>query len=234
MKLRSVLKSLVTTFGGMVATPFLQAPATKLAEALHFDTTLSDRWGPLVQWLSDLAQNPWYIAFAAAIVGLAGGLRVDGWLRIRERGVAPGQGENNGVPLYIETRLRLRRDSNGSRSLLQEGERNIHAWQQLIVGIDFKDENADKVGVGFITDTLSITFSKPTCYERPIIDTFGHQLEGVTFYPLGTHGAVFQFYGGLPAGAIEIWFPPIGHYAKQSVEAAFSIGSPADRTPRLP
>lgn len=130
--------------------------------------------------------------------------------------------------------LRLRRDPNGSRSLLQEGERNIHAWQQVIVGIDFKDENADKVGVGFIADTLSITFGKPTSYERPTIDTFGHHLEGVTFYPLGTHGAVFQFYGGLPVDAIEIWFPPIGHYAKQSAEAAFSIEPSVDPAPRLP
>lgn len=85
MKLRSVSKWLASTIGGTLLTPFLQAPATKLAETLHFDTALSDHWRPLMQWLSDLSHDPWYIAVACLAVGFALGMWADAVLRLRER-----------------------------------------------------------------------------------------------------------------------------------------------------
>ena len=221
MRLRAALRWLATTFGGIVLTPFLQAPASKLAEKLHFDSYLSDRWGPFMQWLSDLIQNPSYIFLAGLVAGAPAALWLDYLFREYDR-----QKRATVLPVltYVDTRLKLRRDPSGSKSLLQEGQKNIHGWQQTIVGLDFKGENHEKVDGGFLADTLSIAFERAIPYERPTIDTFGHHLEGVSFYPLGSHGAVFQFYGGVPAGAIEIWFPPPGHYAKLDETAQYSLG----------
>lgn len=207
MKLRSIVRWVASTAGGTVLTPFLQAPATKLAETLHFDTTLSDRWGPLVQWFSDLTNNPWYFGFAGLVVGFALGMWVDAWLRDRERAKSKNE------PKYTETRLKLRLDPAGSGNYIQEAEKNVEGWQQTVMAITVDQMHR--------CDTISMVFKSPTPYERPVVDTFGHSLEGIGLYSLGPKGYVLVLYGSNQPGMIELWFPPLGHYAAKSVASQF-------------
>lgn len=74
MKVPGPVKIVASLFAGLVLTPFLQTPAAKLAEHLHFDTYLSDQWEPLMHRLSDLAHNLWYVFFAGTAVGIAIGI----------------------------------------------------------------------------------------------------------------------------------------------------------------
>ena len=75
MQLRSTIKTLATVAATVFITPFLQTPASKLAEKIGFDKILSDNWGPTMSWLSDtattLSQNPIYIFVAGVLCATA-------------------------------------------------------------------------------------------------------------------------------------------------------------------
>lgn len=85
MTYRGIRRAAASIVSALLLTPFFQAPATKLAEKLHFDTAFADQWEPAVQLLSDLAQNPWYIFAAGSGIGLAAGLWLEAALRGRGR-----------------------------------------------------------------------------------------------------------------------------------------------------
>lgn len=215
--MRSVLRWAMTTAGAVVVTPFLQAPATKLAEKLHFDALLSERWEPLMQWLSDLAANPWYIFAAGAFVGVPIGLWADLLLRRREAVKSP--------PPYINTRLRIRRDPSGDGHLL-EAQSNIRNWQQVYTAIYTQpNEKAPNVVLAR-TDVLTIVFDKQTVYSRPIIDTFGTQPGNYNLFPLDTSGYVIAISGLEKIGMFDIWFPPPDHYDARHLSEANLASDP--------
>ena len=116
-------------------------------------------------FLSDLAQNPWYIFACGCVIGLATALWVI-WLFPEKRKEAEVFGA---VASYTETRLRLRADPSGSRTLLQEMEINIDHWQQTIISLNSENNNL------LHADTISMTFRQDTDYSRPIIQP-GHKV----------------------------------------------------------
>ncbi|WP_193188742.1 hypothetical protein [Nisaea sediminum] len=114
-------------------------------------------------------------------------------------------------PVRPDTRLRLRLDPSGNGQYVEVSGSNIESWQQAITRMESQNQNEPN-GVVFHNDNLAITFTIPIEYERPIIETYGHQITGYNFYPLGRTGVFFQFLGALQPPAIEIWFPPFGYY----------------------
>lgn len=145
---------------------------------------------------------------ALATVTVWGALEFSYWLARR-------RGNSVEAPRkQIETRLRLRRDPSGTHQYLQVAQSNIDRWQQVVVHMDFSGEGGARKQPAFHVDTLAITFAEPVDYERPIFETFGHEMPGYSFYSLGKSGALFQFVGALDTPVIEVWFPPLGHYER--------------------
>ncbi len=164
--MQKLIKLFASAIVAALIVPFIQAPAIKLAEKIGFDTLYTKRWEASMAFLSDLAQNPWYIFACGCVIGLATALWVI-WLFPEKRKEAEVSGA---VASYTETRLRLRADPSGSRTLLQEMEINIDHWQQTIISLNSENNNL------LHADTISMTFRQDTDYSRPIIDTFGHKV----------------------------------------------------------
>jgi hypothetical protein len=74
--MQKFIKLFASAIGAAFIVPFIQAPAIKLAEKIGFDTLYAKRWEASVAFLSDLAQNPWYIFFCGFVTGLAAALWV--------------------------------------------------------------------------------------------------------------------------------------------------------------
>jgi hypothetical protein len=69
--MQKFIKLFASAIGAAFIVPFIQAPAIKLAEKIGFDTLYAKRWEASVAFLSDLAQNPWYIFACGCVIGLA-------------------------------------------------------------------------------------------------------------------------------------------------------------------
>lgn len=206
--LRRFLRWILSAFAVCVVVPVVGDVAVQVAKRSPFYEHAPQRVEAAMNWLAAIAADPTYRLVASFIVGLTLGMWLDTLLRRREQG--SGRVLANPPVSYTDTRLRLRLDPAGTGTLLQEQAINIHSWQQTCVRADFSGEDGTKQV--FHSDTLSLTFEVPIPYSRPIINTFGHKLDIYNFYPLGTHGAVFQFAGNIQAGMLEIWFPPPGYY----------------------
>lgn len=218
---------LVSLLAGLIGA-IVAKPAAATLKAI-FDVTVQDFWkdtiapylsAKLGPWSTSMLEaiGPYWAGFGSAFLIIFLVEMVFAWRRSR---LSPTL-ENLNVS-YTETRLKLRLDPAGTKNLLEISQNNVSAWRQSIVKFSGVKENGEaNPGLVFHTDTISMTFDRPINYDRPIVEAFGHQLGGFNFYPLGTQGAVFQFYGGVQAGMLEIWFPPIGHYAAQSEAASLA------------
>lgn len=183
---------------------------------------LRDKLPAMVDWL---LQTPWYVpASLAGIVSVfviwlnrpfarmriitakeaqEGGLNID---EIRESGAKVG--------IRPDTRLRLQRDPAGTGNYLEISQFNISQWQQVFIeSTGYMEDGSERKLHHY--DTIAITFSHPIAYERPILNSFGHDLVAYSFYSLGTQGAMFQFTGAVDVPVLEIWFPPVGYYAQR-------------------
>ncbi len=74
--MQKFIKLFASVIGAAFIVPFIQAPAIKLAEKIGFDTLYTKRLEASVAFLSDLAQNPWYIFACGCVIGLATALWV--------------------------------------------------------------------------------------------------------------------------------------------------------------
>ena len=72
MRVRSFIQTSATALATIFITPFLQTPATKLAEKVGFDKILSNNWLPTMSWLSDMAtalsHDPRYIFVVGCVI----------------------------------------------------------------------------------------------------------------------------------------------------------------------
>lgn len=126
-----------------------------------------------------------------------------------------GRTLNPSVKARLETRLRIRVDPNGTA--IEEINKNT-IWQQTIWGVDtISNGTEDNSGQVFRGDTISIAFTEPIDYERPIVETFGHSAKLYGSYPLGRNGHVFVFVEGLPP-VVDIYFPEPGYYEQNTNE----------------
>ena len=168
-------------------------------------------WGPVVTALTDRLDPFWVVSGLSFTVGAALALWIDSLFRRRGTEPAPPVAAPRPRP---DTRLRLRLGPTGSRYYLQEASSNIEHWQQALVSMQGQT-NIGKEPL-FHNDTLVVTFTEEVDYDRPIIDSFGHELGGYNFFPLGRKAAMFQFFGDNQAPMVEIWFPPPDYYAEKS------------------
>ncbi len=168
-----------------------------------------------MQWLSELAKEPWYIFFAGFVAGAPLALWADYLLRKYVDKSSAAFKDTPTVIGYTETRLRLRLDPAGSGYHLLESQSNIANWQQIFLALtELHDLGESKIG--YRADCISIIFAVPTVYARPIIDTFGSNLKSYNFHPQDTNGYVVVAEGLANVGLIEIWFPPPDHYESRT------------------
>lgn len=119
------------------------------------------------------------------------------------------------APDPVDTRLRINFDPSGSKHFIEEYQSNVGCWQQTVVAFDAHgDQGSSSI---LHVDTLSLAFTVPVDYERPVVDAKGGSLGSYNFFPLGSRGAVFQFFGPIQATQIDIWFPPLGYYENKNV-----------------
>lgn len=90
---RSIIGWIAATILTMLVVPFLQTPATKLAEQIGFDKLLSDSWRPAMSWISQIltapTQDPWYIFLTGCFFGIVAALWADIKLKSRHTSVEP-------------------------------------------------------------------------------------------------------------------------------------------------
>ena len=217
MKARSVIRWAASTAGAMVLTPFLQAPAAKLAEKLRFDQYLSDRWGPLMQWLSNLSHNTWYVFFAGVIVGTAIAL----WLAL----LFPGKKEQyssdrpsksiekisdlviGGEPAVLK--LNFVGEQKAPHEVLRN---NVLFWYVVWSGkidIGFYDENrnllpSDSTSLPIIW-ILVVVFDKPVSLKQLIAHASSSDFPPIEVKIVTRNLAIITLYGNNPMGIVDIY-----------------------------
>ena len=213
-RVKSLLVALLTfVVGSSIVGALIQANVQELARAggWGWDQLGVKYWGLLVTALTDHPNPFWVVSGLSFTVGAALALWVDSLLRRPETEPAPPVAAPRPRP---DTRLRLRLGPSGSRYYLQEASSNIEHWQQALVSMQGQ-ANIGKEPL-YHNDTLVVTFTEEVDYDRPIIDSFGHELGGYNFFPLGRKAAMFQFFGDNQAPMVEIWFPPPDYKAGTS------------------
>jgi hypothetical protein len=133
---------------------------------------------------------------------------------VEERSKTPSERKRQ-IDQRLETRLRIKLDPSGTKNYLEESQSNIFSWRQTVVLIEGKKKDGSSNSI-LHNDTFSIIFERDIDYERPIIESFGHQVGSYNFWPMGKKGCVFQFFDGPKAPLMEIWFPPLGYYGSRS------------------
>ncbi|MCB1384676.1 MAG: hypothetical protein KDJ80_01950 [Nitratireductor sp.] len=121
------------------------------------------------------------------------------------------------------TRFRIRLAGDGTA--IEELTQNV-VWQQTIANFEttpVDPKNGGTVRV-FRVDTISCAFPVPVEYERPEVNTFGHNAQLVGSYSLGIYGHVLMFKDGLPP-LMDVLFPPIGYYADRTKAALDEEGN---------
>ena len=205
MKSRPAFKMAVALFGGLVLTPFLQAPAVKLAEKLHFDTALSDRWGPLMQWLSDLTQTPWYIFSAGVAVGAPLALWVDYLLRERSRREESASllklAGNRTKPSRTLLRVRFTGEMEAPHSLSEE---NVLSWfAYWSPGARAADQCGNTLFEAPSSWAIFIDFKEPISYHQIVVGFTGGRPHSYEVRQSLTTSAVITFTGAIPACEME-------------------------------
>lgn len=189
-------------------TPFLQAPATKLAEKLHFDTLLSERWEPLIQWLSDLSSDPWYIFASGLVTGFAVGLWVDAVLRSRERraNAEPRLSAQASPEIPIATRALLRLRFSGRFDPPEEiVKENIRSWfAYWTPNAHFEDQNGSKILEVPASWAIFITFERPVTYRQLSAHFTGARPTAWQVRQALPTVAVLTIDGGMPECELEV------------------------------
>ena len=185
MKIRSSFRWLLTSIMTMVFLPFVQAPATKLAEHLHFDSILSNRWEPIILRLATMAQNPWYIFIAGIAAGMACVLWIDFAIRKINFNKPNANSENHNVdeeitsvsgitPKNVQTLIRLQ-FRGGQQAPIEIRAENILNWYTVWGGkaeIDFSDDKNNTLKSMELPTTwvLFVSFDKPISYRQIIVE----------------------------------------------------------------
>jgi hypothetical protein len=197
MGIRSALNWLAGVLAAVVVTPFLQTPFAKLAETTGFDQTVSDRWGPLMTWLSTLAENRWYIFFAGAVIGSAITLWLDVKLKTNDR-------DADRTPEFVRTVLRLQftGEKEGPISQYEENIQDWYAyWSQ---SVEMKDANGTQIISVPSSWVLFVNFKQPTRYHQIVLLFSGGQPSAYEIRRTLVTSAIITINGPVPRCEMEM------------------------------
>jgi hypothetical protein len=209
-----MLRPAIKWVGSAVATalvvPFIQTPATKLAERAGFDLVLANRWDSVMSFLSDLAQSSWYIFVAGVAVGLAVGLWLDTLLKRREaKPAAVIESMQSGPPPYIKTELRLQffGDLRVPHGVARENVAVWYAYHSPTAIIDIRDEDGNKLPVPDIPPgwAIFLTIDKAISYKQAIAEFSNSQAPIHVEVRYSDHRAIVVLVNGqIPEGVLTI------------------------------
>jgi hypothetical protein len=172
--------------------------AAVLAAIAIFWAPIAATWPKLDAALSAISVSP--VAWFWLLVGGLGCIFVAdlgaryGWFSSKRR--------------YTETHIRFEREPGSVINFrsVKEHEKNIYTWKQLYNHIEFKNGATGKPLVVH-ADAFFIIFQKPTQYQRPILNAFGHPLPPYDFYLMSDKGFLLGFNNTFTAPTFEINFP---------------------------
>lgn len=194
------LRTIITTSAAGIAAPVIGEWFVKLAEEHGIYDAPSSHVARLMSWFISLAAIPGYQFLAGCMVGLAGGLWIERFIRSRKLTPANSQ---PGTSL-IKTMIRLDRDRSAPFQWKEAAKSNIFTWFQIWnhkpsviitpLGEDFRPmlninipERFPAVAENEKTrpeqlDTFYFTFDMPIAYRDIQINSFGHEFPPHEWY----------------------------------------------------
>lgn len=193
--MRRWISWLLTIFSTLVVVPFLQFPATKLAETLHFDQILFEENNSVTAWIWALSGNRGYVFISGLLLGSAASLFLSNVLRpyMRKREIW-----NQGSMLS----LAFSHDIQNATTITQKGVLWYYWYHFPGLQIDFEVRSTQQVP-GYLMIFLSLKHPTYTNYSKVSVPGGGLHCEIVS---ASSAGAMLRIIGNVGGRTVNIEF----------------------------